>query len=63
MKVSYGVTHFAEYKETGATGLNLQFDDQYIGNFTSSLGTSIDNSFDLKIGTFIHYFDLNIMLI
>ena len=53
LKVSYGVTHFAEYKETGATGLNLQFNDQYIGNFTSSLGTSIDNSFDLKIGTFI----------
>ena len=43
--------------ETGATGLNLEFDDQYIGNFTSSLGTSIDNTYDFKTGTFIPYFD------
>ena len=45
------------YTETGATGLNLKYDDQYIGNFTSSLGLSLDNTYDSKMGSFIPYFD------
>ena len=57
LKINYGITHLGAYTETGATGLNLEFDDQYIGNFTSSLGTSIDNTYDFKTGTFIPYFD------
>jgi len=57
LKINYGITHLGAYTETGATGLNLEFDDQYIGNFTSSLGTSIDNTYDFKAGTFIPYFD------
>ena len=57
LKISYGITHLGTYTETGSTGLNLEFDDQYIGNFTSSLGTSLDNTYDLKIGAFIPYFD------
>ena len=57
LKISYGITHLGGYSESGSTGLNLEFDDQYIGNFTSSLGTSLENIYDLKIGTFIPYFD------
>ena len=57
LKINYGITHFAAYKETGAEGLNLNFKDQYIGNFTSSLGTILDNTYELEIGTFIPYFD------
>jgi len=57
LKINYGITHLGAYTETGATGLNLEFDDQYIGNFTSSLGTSLDNTYDFKAGTFIPYFD------
>ena len=57
LKINYGVTHLGAYEETGAEGLNLEFNDQYIGNFTSSLGTSLDNTYDFKIGTFIPYFD------
>ncbi len=57
LKINYGITHFAAYKETGAEGLNLNFKDQYIGNFTSSLGTVLDNTYELEIGTFIPYFD------
>ena len=57
LKINYGVTHLGAYEETGADGLNLEFNDQYIGNFTSSLGTSLDNTYDFKIGTFIPYFD------
>ena len=57
LKINYGITHLGAYTETGAAGLNLEFDDQYIGNFTSSLGTSIDNTYDFKAGTFIPYFD------
>jgi len=57
LKINYGITHLGAYTETGATGLNLEFDDQYIGNFTSSLGTSIDNTYDFKAGTFIPYFE------
>ena len=57
LKINYGITHLGAYEETGAEGLNLEFNDQYIGNFTSSLGTSLDNTYDFKIGTFIPYFD------
>ena len=57
LKINYGITHLGAYEETGADGLNLEFNDQYIGNFTSSLGTSLDNTYDFKIGTFIPYFD------
>ena len=57
LKINYGITHLAAYTETGATGLNLEYDDQYIGNFTSSLGTSLDNTYDFKMGSFIPYFD------
>ena len=57
IKINYGLTHFGEYTEAGATGLNLKFDEQYIGNFTSSLGASLDNTYELKIGSLIPYFD------
>ncbi len=57
LKINYGVTHLGAYTETGATGLNLQFEDQYIGNFTSSVGTSLDNTYDFEVGSFIPYFD------
>ena len=59
IKIDYGVTHFAEYTETGATGLNLKFKDQYIGNFITSVGANIDKKFDLKNNTFLPYFDFN----
>ena len=57
LKINYGITHLGAYKETGATGLNLEYEDQYIGNFTSSLGTSLDNTYDFEVGSFIPYFD------
>ena len=57
LKINYGVTHLGAYTETGAVGLNLEYDDQYIGNFTSSLGVSLDNTYDLKVGSFVPYFD------
>ena len=57
IKINYGITHFGEYTETGAAGLNLKFEDQYIGNFTSSIGASLDNTYELKIGRLIPYFD------
>ncbi len=57
LKINYGITHLGAYKETGSTGLNLEYEDQYIGNFTSSLGTSLDNTYDFEVGSFIPYFD------
>ena len=57
LKINYGVTHLGAYTETGATGLNLKYDDQYIGNFTSSVGTSLDNTYNFEVGSFIPYFD------
>jgi len=57
IKINYGITHFGEYTETGAAGLNLKFKDQYIGNFTSSIGASLDNTYELKIGSLIPYFN------
>mgnify|MGYP001467568935 FL=1 len=57
IKIDYGVTHFAEYIETGAEGLNLKFKDQYIGNFITSVGANVDKKFDLKDKSFLPYFD------
>ena len=57
IKINYGITHLGAYTETGATGLNLKYDDQYIGNFTSSVGTSLDNTYNFEIGSFVPYFD------
>ncbi len=57
LKINYGITHLGAYKETGAAGLNLEYKDQYIGNFTSSIGTSLDNTYDFEVGSFIPYFD------
>ena len=57
LKINYGITHLGAYTETGSTGLNLEYEDQYIGNFTSSLGTSLDNTYDFEVGSFIPYFD------
>ena len=57
LKINYGITHLGAYTETGATGLNLKYNDQYIGNFTSSVGTSLDNTYDFEVGSFIPYFD------
>ena len=57
LKINYGITHLGAFTETGATGLNLKYDDQYIGNFTSALGTSLDKTYDFKNGSFIPYFD------
>ena len=59
IKIDYGLTHFAEYTETGAVGLNLKFKDQYIGNFITSVGANIDKKFDLKNKSFLPYFDFN----
>ncbi len=59
IKIDYGVTHFAEYTETGAAGLNLKFKDQYIGNFITSVGANIDKKFDLKNKSFLPFFDFN----
>ena len=57
IKINYGITHLGAYTESGATGLNLEYNDQYIGNFTSSLGTSLDNTYNFEVGSFIPYFD------
>ena len=57
LKINYGITHLGSYKETGSEGLNLEYEDQYIGNFTSSVGTSLDNTYDFEVGSFIPYFD------
>ena len=57
LKINYGITHLGAYKETGSEGLNLEYEDQYIGNFTSSVGTSLDNTYDFEVGSFIPYFD------
>ncbi len=57
LKINYGITHLGSYKETGSEGLNLEYDDQYIGNFISSVGTSLDNTYDFEVGSFIPYFD------
>ena len=57
LKINYGLTHYGAYTETGAEGINLKFQEQYVGNFITSLGSSIDNTFDLNMGTIIPFFD------
>ena len=57
LKINYGLTHYGAYTEAGAEGINLKFQEQYVGNFITSLGSSIDNTFDLDMGTIIPFFD------
>ena len=57
LKINYGLTHYGAYTEAGAEGINLKFQEQYVGNFITSLGSSIDNTFDLNMGTIIPFFD------
>ena len=57
MKLDLGATRFSGYSEKGAEGLTLKFEDQYIGNVISSIGTSIDKEYVFENNSLIPYFD------
>ena len=59
LKLNYGVTHYAPYEETGASGLNLRFGSQMIGTLITSIGSSIDKKFELTNGTFVPFVDFD----
>ena len=58
-KLNYGMTHYSQYEETGASGLNLKFGSQTIGTLITTVGSSIDKKIELKSVTFVPYFDFD----
>ncbi len=55
IKLDLGYTNLSEYEEEGSA--NLKFDRQNIGTIITSIGGALDNSTNLKNGTFKPYFE------
>ena len=55
IKLDLGFTSLSDYSESGST--NLKFDRQDIGTIITSIGGAVDNSSNLRNGTFKPYFE------
>ena len=55
IKLDLGFTSLSDYSESGST--NLKFDRQNIGTIITSIGGVVDNSSNLRNGTFKPYFE------
>ncbi len=60
IKLDLGFTSLSDYSESGST--NLKFDKQNIGTIITSIGGAVDNSSNLKNGTFKPYFEYDYFL-
>ena len=58
-KIDLGFTSLSDYSEKGTT--NLKFDRQDIGTIITSVGGAVDNSANLRSGTFKPFLKLIIM--
>ena len=57
LKINYGLTHLSNYTEEGNES-RLEYDDQIIGNLITSIGSSTQNTFNLKTSKITPFFDL-----
>ena len=55
-KINYGLTHLSEYTEQGNES-RLKYEDQIIGNFITSVGSSIQSTINLETREMIPFFD------
>ena len=60
IKLDLGFTSLSDYSESGST--NLKFDKQNIGTIIASIGGAVDNSSNLRNGTFKPYFEYDYFL-
>ncbi len=60
IKLDLGFTSLSDYSESGST--NLKFDKQNIGTIITSIGGAVDNSSNLRNGTFKPYFEYDYFL-
>jgi len=60
IKLDLGFTSLSDYSESGSA--NLKFDKQNIGTIITSIGGAVDNSSNLKNGTFKPYFEYDYFL-
>ena len=56
-KIDLGFTSLSDYSEKGTT--NLKFDRQDIGTIITSIGGAVDNSANLRSGTFKPFFEID----
>ena len=56
-KIDLGFTSLSDYNENGST--NLKFDRQDIGTIITSIGGSVDNSANLRSGTFKPFLEID----
>ena len=55
-KINYGLTHLSEYTEQGNES-RMKYEDQIIGNFITSVGSSIQSTINLETREMIPFFD------
>ena len=60
IKLDLGFTSLSDYSENGSA--NLKFDRQDIGTIITSIGGAVDNSSNLRNGTFTPYFEYDYFL-
>ncbi len=60
IKLDLGFTSLSDYSENGSA--NLKFDRQDIGTIITSIGGAVDNSSNLRNGTFKPYFEYDYFL-
>jgi uncharacterized protein YhjY with autotransporter beta-barrel domain len=51
--VNYSQTHIGNYAENGGGGIGLQYDDQYIHSFQSTLGIQGSTAYSTKFGVMV----------
>ena len=60
IKLDLGFTSLSDYSESGST--NLKFDKQNIGTIITSIGGAVDNTSNLRNGSFKPYFEYDYFL-
>ena len=55
-KINYGLTHLSDYTEQGNES-RMKYEDQIIGNFITSVGSSIQSTINLETREMIPFFD------
>ena len=59
IKFDFGGTYLDRYSEKGTSHLIYKFHEQYIGHLMTTIGTSLDQSYEFDNKTFIPYLNLD----
>ena len=59
IKFDFGGTHLESYSEKGKDNLTYRYQEQFIGHLMTTVGTSLDNSYELNNKSLIPYLNLD----